>query len=473
MGDVSVDGAHESGYQDIGPHIYREAFRRAHGDADRQDFYEAYVRARALNLRIFRESFQHAKAWRAPDFSVPADEIADFVIYDARNKDDPEWKDENIARRKKDPVHQDYIVNAAHDNITHSFKFYLKALAINSLDGKGMPIKAAVHVGKNYNNSYYTEGTVNFGDGNGMLFKDDAKDLTVVAHELGHGIVDYLLGGLIYWGQSGALNESLADILGVSAMQYVLGEKAVPESTWLFNQIGMVPYEDENGKIIHPALRSLKAPGTAYVNHPIIGTDPQPADMGKYYDGAQDNYGVHINSGIPNRAFYLAATALGGRGWDIALPIWIETARVLPAKTSFKDFAKKTLEVAEQLFPNRVDVKRSIRQAWNKVRVLGQRAVEVDEVYELTPEVEEALGLDPQVVTALRDTVAKATPDLLKIPDVLYVAPGFEIDENLYIKLEVVVYVSRRKRDWQEIPDEINGYPVKVVYREWSGEILE
>ena len=57
----------------------------------------------------------------------------------------------------------------------------------------------------------------------------------------------------------------------------------------------------------------MKAPGTAY-DDPRLGKDPQPAHMDDYVETTEDNGGVHINSGIPNHAFYLAATALGGRG---------------------------------------------------------------------------------------------------------------------------------------------------------------
>ena len=65
------------------------------------------------------------------------------------------------------------------------------------------------------------------------------------------------------------------------------------------------------------ALRSMKAPGTAY-DDPLVGKDPQPAHMNKYVETQQDNGGVHINSGIPNHAFYTVATTLGGRSWEAA-----------------------------------------------------------------------------------------------------------------------------------------------------------
>lgn len=70
----------------------------------------------------------------------------------------------------------------------------------------------------------------------------------------------------------------------------------------------------------------MKAPGTAY-NDPLLGKDPQPAHMKDYQKMTDDNGGVHINSGIPNHAFYLVAMELGGYAWEKAGRIWHVTLR--------------------------------------------------------------------------------------------------------------------------------------------------
>ena len=91
------------------------------------------------------------------------------------------------------------------------------------------------------------------------------------------------------------------------------------------------------------ALRSMRDPGTAYDN-PVLGKDPQPAHYADRFTGSGDNGGVHINSGIPNRAFYLAATKLGGRAWETAGRIWYDTltsGRVTPTM-DFSAFAVAT-----------------------------------------------------------------------------------------------------------------------------------
>ena len=126
----------------------------------------------------------------------------------------------------------------------------------------------------------------------------------MIGHELGHGVTEHE-AGLEYWGQSGALNERCSDVCGAMVKQYKLGQDAA-SADWLIGSEVWTP------TIAGDALRSMKAPGEAY-DDPLVGKDPQPAHMDDYVESVQDNGGVHINSGIPNKAFYLAATKIGGR----------------------------------------------------------------------------------------------------------------------------------------------------------------
>ena len=95
----------------------------------------------------------------------------------------------------------------------------------------------------------------------------------------------------------------------------------------------------------------MKAPGTAY-DDPVLGKDPQPAHMKDYVRTTDDNGGVHINSGIPNHAFYLAAIAIGGNAWEAAGRIWYETLRdpKLKANANFAAFARLTVKTASRLY---------------------------------------------------------------------------------------------------------------------------
>jgi Zn-dependent metalloprotease len=116
------------------------------------------------------------------------------------------------------------------------------------------------------------------------------------------------------------------------------------------------------------ALRSMKAPGTAY-DDPLLGKDPQPAHMSHYVDTTEDNGGVHINSGIPNRAFYLVAIALGGFAWEKAGLIWYRTLidSRLSATADFAEFARLTADNASKLFG--AAEQRAVIDAWQQVGI--------------------------------------------------------------------------------------------------------
>ena len=116
------------------------------------------------------------------------------------------------------------------------------------------------------------------------------------------------------------------------------------------------------------ALRSMKAPGTAY-NDPILGKDPQPDHMSKYVNTTKDNGGVHINSGIPNKAFYELAVALGGHAWDKAGNIWYRTlldSRLKPS-AQFQDFANLTADVAGKMYGK--SEKQAVINAWGHLGI--------------------------------------------------------------------------------------------------------
>lgn len=117
------------------------------------------------------------------------------------------------------------------------------------------------------------------------------------------------------------------------------------------------------------ALRTLKA-GKAYTDDPVLGTDPQPKHMRDLYTGDKDNRGVHVNSGIPNHAFHLAAKSLGGNSWKHAGKVWYKTmtSGKIPRKCHFATFAAVTVEIAGKEFAD-ASVKNAIRDAWAKVGV--------------------------------------------------------------------------------------------------------
>jgi Zn-dependent metalloprotease len=202
-----------------------------------------------------------------------------------------------------------------------------------------------------------------FGDGDGDVFERFTISVDVIGHELTHGVTEDE-AQLAYQGQSGALNESVSDVFGSLVKQHAAGQSA-DDADWLIGA-GLLKGHPEM------ALRSLKAPGTAY-DLPDLGRDDQPATMDGYVTTTEDDGGVHTNSGIPNHAFYLAATAMGGRAGDAAGPIWYETLRDpgLRPTAQFRDFATATLAAAQRLGHGATSTEyQAVRQAWTEVGVL-------------------------------------------------------------------------------------------------------
>jgi Zn-dependent metalloprotease len=168
---------------------------------------------------------------------------------------------------------------------------------------------------------------------------------------------------LLYQGQSGALNESVSDVFGSLVKQQVLGQDAT-EADWL---IGAGLFTEAVQGV---ALRSMRAPGTAY-DDDVLGRDPQPDHLRGYVETSDDNGGVHINSGIPNHAFYLAATSLGGSAWVVAGRIWYDTlvSGGLKPDADFATFAAATVLAAQARFGTAEVL--AVRSAWDAVGVTG------------------------------------------------------------------------------------------------------
>ncbi len=256
----------------------------------------------------------------------------------------------------------DKSVNQAYDGLGQTFDFYLAAYNRNSIDNAGLPLKATVHFGQDYDNAFWNGQQMVFGDGDGVIFNDFTGCLDVIGHELTHGVTGSE-ANLTYQGQSGALNESISDVFGSLVKQYALNQTA-DQADWLIGA-GLL------AKGIHGvALRSMKAPGTAY-DDPTLGKDPQPADMAHFVHTGQDNGGVHTNSGIPNRAFYLVAASIGGKAWEKAGQIWYDTVQdpKLKPAASFATFANLTALNAAHRYGSTSAERKAVTDAWTKVGV--------------------------------------------------------------------------------------------------------
>ena len=279
------------------------------------------------------------------------------TVYDAQGRETLPGK---VVRTEGARATRDVAVNEAYDGLGATFDFFADACDRDSIDDEGLPLDATVHYGSRYDNAFWNGRQMVFGDGDGDLFNRFTASLDVIAHELTHGVTGDE-AHLVYLGQAGALNESISDVFGSLVKQYARRQTAAA-ADWLIGE-GLF-----TARVHGVALRSMKAPGTAF-DDPLLGRDPQPSTMAGYVRTSADNGGVHINSGIPNHAFYLAAIALGGHAWEKAGRIWYETLRDrrLKPTATFRQFARQTVQNAAQLFG--ATERQAVASAWSEVGI--------------------------------------------------------------------------------------------------------
>lgn len=265
----------------------------------------------------------------------------------------------NLTRTEGQGPTGDAAIDEAYDGLGDTYDFFFDQYGRNSIDDEGLPLRATCHFDNQYNNAFWNGEQMVFGDGDGVLFNRFTISLDVIGHELAHGVTEDE-AGLLYFFQSGALNESMSDVFGSLVRQAKLNQTA-DQADWLVGA-GLFT-ANVNGV----ALRSMKDPGTAF-DDPLLGKDPQPAHMDDFVATFEDNGGVHINSGIPNKAFYLAATKLGGFAWERAGRIWYDALRdsAIRPNTGFRRFARVTVAYAAAAGAAEAQ---AVREAWAEVGI--------------------------------------------------------------------------------------------------------
>jgi len=283
-----------------------------------------------------------------------------------------------LARSDGDGPTGDLAVDEAYDSSALVWDLFAEVFDRRSVDGQGTTLSVTVHFGQDYDNAFWDGSQLVFGDGDGQVFERFTKPMDVMAHEFTHGVTQFS-AGLVYQGQSGALNESMSDVFAALTKQRSLAQEA-GDADWLVGQGLFRP--GVNAK----ALRSMLEPGTAY-DDPRLGRDPQVGSMSDYVDTVEDNGGVHLNSGIPNRAFALAALAIGGPSWDKPGRVWYDalTGGVVEEDTDFLSFAEATVSSAQRLFPDDATVADQVRGAWHQVGVLTAASPTTDLPAPATP----------------------------------------------------------------------------------------
>ena len=332
----------------IPPHVLRNIADRGNAEARRD--------AQATLDHMEDLSDARHSAFAAQALPVTRPNLKRRNVYDARQTQILPGKLVRDEHRRRS---NDVEVNEAYDGSGATYDFFASVFGRNSVDGQGLRIDSTVHYGRRFDNAMWTGRQMVYGDGDGQFFNRFTCALDVIAHELTHGVTQYS-AGLGYTGQTGAINEHISDAFGMMVKQFALGLSA-GESDWLIGAGLFGPAVQ--GK----AIRSMAEPGTAY-DDPLLGRDPQPAHMKDYQHGKFDSGGVHINSGIPNHAFYLAATALGGYTWEVLGRIWYAALTMrLPGRLTFDDFAGITVNVAGELYGPRGGVQRAVQDAWAAV----------------------------------------------------------------------------------------------------------
>ena len=332
----------------IPPHILRHA--AAHGDENARQTLESTLAFSSLIAGHRNHGF-----FTAPKGPVAAPRVRRSVYDGGGRRDLPGRL--VLSDTKNDRPDTEAI--EAFQGSGATYDFYAEAFRRHSIDDRGMRLNSTVHYGKSFANALWNGHQMIYGDGDGTIFNRFTAALDVIAHELTHGVTQYT-ARLGYSGQTGALNEHISDVFGTLVRQYSLDQDA-GEADWLIGKGLFMP------GVKGTAIRSMAAPGTAY-DDPRIGKDPQVGHMRDYDENAEDNGGVHVNSGIPNHAFYLAATAIGGKAWDVAGRIWYNTlTERLQSDAVFQDFVEATIAEAGALYGAGGKVQNIVAQAWSEV----------------------------------------------------------------------------------------------------------
>lgn len=255
---------------------------------------------------------------------------------------------------------------SAHYNAEQVINFYKNLFDRNSLDNNGMEINSFTHYDYNYNNAFWDGYEMVYGDGDGEEFTYLSGDLDIVGHEMTHGVIEYT-ANFDYRNQPGALNESMADVFGVLIATYDKYDVANGGS-WSFNVADWVVGDDVyTPNIKGDALRSLSSPTLYY----------QPEHMDNYeylLDTEEEDWGgVHINSGIPNKAAYNIASVIGME----------KTARIyyralnnyMTPNTDFEQARSCIVQAAKDLYEGDKNVIDAVKNGFDLVGVLDTTTV--------------------------------------------------------------------------------------------------
>jgi Zn-dependent metalloprotease len=323
---------------------------------------DARVRAMALQTLGLTENFRGQRSILSQVMPLEAEAIPgeSKLTYDARG-----WQNlpGMLAWQEGQRPTGQREVDEATEGAHRTYELLEKCFGWRSLNGRNMRMVSTARYGRNYNNAFWQGRQMVYGSGDNYIFNRFTAAIDVCGHELTHGVTQFTCG-LEYQGQSGALNEHFSDCVGCMVDQWSKGHD-VTQASWLVGK-GLF-----TSRVQGKALRDMAHPGTAY-RDPSLGNDPQPDHMDRYYQGSADNYGCHINSGIMNRSFYLAATALGGKAWESIGAVWFRahTQGGVQPWTQFAQYAEIVVRTAQQLGGNDSKMRDACQNAFVTVGVM-------------------------------------------------------------------------------------------------------
>ena len=239
---------------------------------------------------------------------------------------------------------------STHWNAIQSYEYFRVTHQRNSIDGTGGNIISFFNVseanGTSMENAFWNGAAMWYGSG-GSSFTELAGGLDVGGHEMSHGVIEKT-ANLEYQNESGALNESFADVFAV----------CIDRDDWKIGEDVVRPGATPNN-----CLRDLQFPNN--------GSPSQPKHVSEQYMGTQDNGGVHINSGIPNRAFYEFANT-SGVGIDKAEKVYYKALRDYLVKSSkFVDCRIAVIQAANDQYG--AAVANAAADAFTKVGIVGNQ----------------------------------------------------------------------------------------------------
>ena len=269
----------------------------------------------------------------------------------------------------------------AHYGAAKTYDYFQSVHNRNGIDGNNGPgttvagansgislVSSRVHFGSGYNNAFWYQDKMSYGDGNGSTFSP-LVTLDICGHEMTHGITERS-ANLTYQNESGALNESMSDVFGAMVELYSDGG-TISADTWKIGEDSYTPGTPGD------ALRYMDNPhaksGGGYT------ADDDPDHYNERYTGTADSGGVHINSGIGNKAFYLAAVGgthhlsgviVTGMGTTDASRIWYRALTVyMTSGTNFSGARTATINAANDLFGSTSVQANTMAQTWCAVGV--------------------------------------------------------------------------------------------------------